>query len=149
MTIMTVDATRRAQNISACSFDVFDTFLLRACTTPDGVFERVFQLSRIAEKFPSMSVSFVQHRIQAEARARKLALERSATVLLARLEAGGAMSIAELAEAFQRTIRAAGCLFFTTVLGPGANAAHDGTPAHIELWGERIPVTLHDRWPKQ
>ncbi|HBY29032.1 MAG TPA: hypothetical protein DEH75_21220, partial [Bradyrhizobium sp.] len=79
MTIMTVDATRRAQNISACSFDVFDTFLLRACTTPDGVFERVFQLSRIAEKFPSMSVSFVQHRIQAEARARKLALERSAT----------------------------------------------------------------------
>ncbi|MGY3587665.1 FMN phosphatase YigB (HAD superfamily) [Bradyrhizobium sp. USDA 4341] len=76
MTIMTVDATRRAQNVSACSFDVFDTFLLRACTTPDGVFERVFQLSRIAEKFPDMSVSFVQHRIQAEARARKLALER-------------------------------------------------------------------------
>ncbi|MES5481258.1 hypothetical protein QMZ05_00745 [Bradyrhizobium sp. INPA03-11B] len=77
MTIMMVDATRRAQNVSACSFDVFDTFLLRACTTPDGVFERVFQLSRIAEKFPNMSVSFVQHRIQAEARARKLALERS------------------------------------------------------------------------
>ncbi|WP_165124989.1 HAD family hydrolase [Bradyrhizobium sp. 6(2017)] len=77
MTIMTVDATRRAQNVSACSFDVFDTFLLRACTTPDGVFERVFQLSRIAEKFPNMSVSFVQHRIQAEARARKVALERS------------------------------------------------------------------------
>ena len=31
---------------------------------------------------------------------RSSALERSATVLLARLEAGGAMSIAELAEAF-------------------------------------------------
>ncbi|GKQ52748.1 hypothetical protein BRSPCE3_36030 [Bradyrhizobium sp. Ce-3] len=77
MTIMTVDATRRAQNVSACSFDVFDTFLLRACTTPDGVFERVFQLSRVAEKFPNMSLSFVQHRIQAEARARKLAQERS------------------------------------------------------------------------
>lgn len=44
--------------------------------TPDGVFERVFQLSRIAEKFQNMSVSFVQHRIQAEARARKLAVER-------------------------------------------------------------------------
>jgi hypothetical protein len=52
------------------------TFLLRACTTADGVFERVFQLSRIAERFPSMSASFVQHRIQAEARARKLAAER-------------------------------------------------------------------------
>src|SRR5882757_1221392 len=76
MTIVTVDATRRARNVSACSFDVFDTFLLRACTTPDGVFERVFQLSRIAEIFPNMSVSFVQHRIQAEARARKLAKEQ-------------------------------------------------------------------------
>ncbi|KIU43893.1 hypothetical protein QU42_26815 [Bradyrhizobium sp. UASWS1016] len=77
MTIVTVDATRRAQNVSACSFDVFDTFLLRACTTPDGVFERVFQLSCIAEKFPNMSNSFVQHRIQAETRARKLAQERN------------------------------------------------------------------------
>ncbi|MGY3488785.1 FMN phosphatase YigB (HAD superfamily) [Bradyrhizobium sp. USDA 4011] len=77
MMIVTVDATRRAQNVSACSFDVFDTFLLRACTTPDGVFERVFQLSRIAENFPSMSNIFVQHRIQAETRARKLALERN------------------------------------------------------------------------
>ncbi|MEY9149731.1 FMN phosphatase YigB (HAD superfamily) [Bradyrhizobium elkanii] len=76
MTIMTVDATRRAQNVSACSFDVFDTFLLRACTTPDGVFERVFQRSCIAEKFPNMSASFVQHRIQAEARARKVSQER-------------------------------------------------------------------------
>jgi FMN phosphatase YigB (HAD superfamily) len=76
MTIVTADATRRAPNVSACSFDVFDTFLLRACTTPDGVFERVFQLSRVAERFPNMSASFVQHRIQAEARARKLAAER-------------------------------------------------------------------------
>ena len=32
---------------------------------------------------------------------RSSALERSATVLLARLEAGGAMSVAELAEAFK------------------------------------------------
>lgn len=36
----------------------------------------------------------------------------------------------DLAEAFQRTIRAAGCLFFTTVLGPGSNAAHDD---HLHL----------------
>lgn len=36
----------------------------------------------------------------------------------------------DLAEAFQRTARAAGCLFFTTVLGPGANDAHDD---HLHL----------------
>jgi FMN phosphatase YigB (HAD superfamily) len=76
MTIGTVDATRREQCAAACSFDVFDTFLLRACTTSDGVFERAFQLSGIAEKFPNMSVNFVQHRMQAEARARKSAKER-------------------------------------------------------------------------
>ncbi|MDF3606863.1 extensin family protein [Paracoccus sp. DMF-8] len=31
----------------------------------------------------------------------------------------------DLAEAFQAAIRSAACLYFTTVLGPGANAAHD------------------------
>lgn len=36
----------------------------------------------------------------------------------------------DLAEAFQRTVRAAGCLFFTTVLGPGSNDAHDD---HLHL----------------
>ena len=36
----------------------------------------------------------------------------------------------DLAEAFQRTIRASGCLFFSTVLGPGSNAAHDD---HLHL----------------
>lgn len=34
------------------------------------------------------------------------------------------------AEAFQRAARATACLFFTTVLGPGANAAHDD---HLHL----------------
>jgi FMN phosphatase YigB (HAD superfamily) len=77
MTIVTADATRRARNVSACSFDVFDTFLLRACTTPDGVFERVFELARIFETCPDVSNSFVQHRIQAEARARKVAKDRN------------------------------------------------------------------------
>ena len=33
------------------------------------------------------------------------------------------------------------------VRGDHANRAHDGTPGHIELWGERVPVLLHDRWP--
>ncbi len=36
----------------------------------------------------------------------------------------------DLAEAFQRTVRAAGCLFFSTVLGPGSNDAHDD---HLHL----------------
>lgn len=36
----------------------------------------------------------------------------------------------DLPEAFQRTVRAAACLHFTTVLGPGTNAAHEG---HLHL----------------
>lgn len=31
----------------------------------------------------------------------------------------------QLTEAFQKAVRHSGCLFFTTVLGPGSNAAHD------------------------
>jgi FMN phosphatase YigB (HAD superfamily) len=77
MNVAMVDATRRARIVSACSFDVFDTFLFRACTTPDGVFERVYELSRISKTCPNVSASFVQHRIQAELRARKEARDRS------------------------------------------------------------------------
>src|SRR5215471_12167645 len=77
MTIATVDAPRRALNTSACSFDVFDTFLIRACTTPDGVFERTYALSRISKTCPNVSDNFVQHRMQAEARARRDAREHS------------------------------------------------------------------------
>ncbi|WGD54290.1 hypothetical protein QA641_10530 [Bradyrhizobium sp. CB1650] len=73
MTITTVDAKCRTQNVSAWSFDVFDTFLVRACATPDGVFERTYELSGVSRCCPNVSASFVQHRIQAEARARKTA----------------------------------------------------------------------------
>jgi FMN phosphatase YigB (HAD superfamily) len=76
MTIASIDAARRAWNVSACSFDVFDTFLVRACTTPDGVFERTYELSGISKTYPNVSASFVQHRIQAEARARRAARDR-------------------------------------------------------------------------
>jgi FMN phosphatase YigB (HAD superfamily) len=62
--------------ITACSFDVFDTFLLRTCTTPDGVFERAFQLSPVSKHYPHAVASYVQHRIQAEARARKAAKDQ-------------------------------------------------------------------------
>ena len=76
MNVGMIGATRRARIVSACSFDVFDTFLLRACTTPDGVFERTYELSGISEVCPNVSTSFVQHRIQAEARARQEAKDR-------------------------------------------------------------------------
>lgn len=39
-------------------------------------------------------------------------------------------------EAFQRAIRGAACLFFTTVLGPGANAAHENH-LHLDLAARR------------
>jgi len=79
MTIATAGAQRRAQTVSAWSFDVFDTFLLRACTTPDGVFERTYELSGISRTCPDVSASFVQHRIQAEARARRTAKQTRGT----------------------------------------------------------------------
>jgi 4-methylaminobutanoate oxidase (formaldehyde-forming) len=33
------------------------------------------------------------------------------------------------------------------VRGDAANAAHEGTPADILLWGDRIAAGLYDRWP--
>lgn len=61
----------------AVSFDVFDTFIVRACTTPDGVLERAFQLGPALEMYPNVSTAYVEHRRQAEARARKTALVRT------------------------------------------------------------------------
>jgi 4-methylaminobutanoate oxidase (formaldehyde-forming) len=43
--------------------------------------------------------------------------------------------------------RAGACVALGYVRGPGANQPHAGTVAAIELWGERIPVRLYDRWP--
>jgi FMN phosphatase YigB (HAD superfamily) len=57
--------------LTTCSFDVFDTFLLRACTTSEGVFERAFELSAVSGLHPKAGVSYVQHRINAEGRARR------------------------------------------------------------------------------
>lgn len=42
---------------------------------------------------------------------------------------------------------AGACVALGYVRGAAARAPHNGTPAHVELWGERIPVTLQDRWP--
>jgi FMN phosphatase YigB (HAD superfamily) len=80
MKVATVGAARRAKVVSACSFDVFDTFIIRACTTPDGVFERAYEISGLKDTHPGASENFVQHRILAEARARKEAEEKRGSV---------------------------------------------------------------------
>lgn len=43
---------------------------------------------------------------------------------------------------------AGACVALGYVRGEAANAAHAGTPAHILLWGETVPVKLYDRWPR-
>ena len=42
---------------------------------------------------------------------------------------------------------AGACVALGYVRGAAALQSHVATPAHIELWGERVAVTLHDRWP--
>jgi glycine cleavage system aminomethyltransferase T/glycine/D-amino acid oxidase-like deaminating enzyme len=42
---------------------------------------------------------------------------------------------------------ASACVALGYVRGDGANHPHAGTPAEIELWGERIGVKLYDKWP--
>jgi len=61
---------------NSVSFDIFDTFLVRACTTSEGVFERAFQLSPAFALFPDASAAYVEHRRQAEGRARREAMQR-------------------------------------------------------------------------
>lgn len=39
------------------------------------------------------------------------------------------------------------CVALGYLRGRAAQQPHDGTPAAIELWGERVPVRLYDRWP--
>jgi 4-methylaminobutanoate oxidase (formaldehyde-forming) len=42
---------------------------------------------------------------------------------------------------------AGACVALGYLRGTGAQQAHAGTPAQIELWGEPVPVHLHDQWP--
>jgi glycine cleavage system aminomethyltransferase T/glycine/D-amino acid oxidase-like deaminating enzyme len=42
---------------------------------------------------------------------------------------------------------AGACVGLGYVRGPAANVPHQGTAAHILLWGEKVAVHLHDRWP--
>jgi FMN phosphatase YigB (HAD superfamily) len=79
MNVHTTDIHRgnaKHTDANAVSFDIFDTFLVRACTNSEGVFERAFQLSPAARLFPDASVAYVEHRRQAEGRARREAMQR-------------------------------------------------------------------------
>jgi FMN phosphatase YigB (HAD superfamily) len=58
-------------SLRAFSFDIFDTMLLRRCTTPTGVFEQTFALAPIPGAYQHLREAFVQHRINAEKRARR------------------------------------------------------------------------------
>jgi FMN phosphatase YigB (HAD superfamily) len=73
------DAYTLIPSLRICSFDIFDTFLLRRCTDPTGVYERTAAaLSGGGRGFPTES--FVQHRIQAEAKARRASAEQRGSV---------------------------------------------------------------------
>lgn len=63
----------RKGHLKAFSFDIFDTIVFRRCATPDGVFERAFQLSGLENKRPGLAKVFLQHRQLAEGFARKTA----------------------------------------------------------------------------
>jgi FMN phosphatase YigB (HAD superfamily) len=80
---------------SVITFDVFDTFLVRRCTAPDGVFERTFSHLSIAEKKPGLIESFVQHRVLAELRARERLVDEAKT---------GEVTIREIYQRFPRHV---------------------------------------------
>jgi FMN phosphatase YigB (HAD superfamily) len=80
---------------SIVTFDVFDTFLLRRCTAPDGVFERAFQHLPIFQTRPGLVDSFVQHRILAELRARERMVRTAGT---------GEVTIEEIYRCFPRSV---------------------------------------------
>jgi len=45
------------------------------------------------------------------------------------------------------SLRAGACVALGYLRGPAARRKHDGYPAFIDLWGARVPVSLHDHWP--
>lgn len=58
----------------------------------------------------------------------------------------GGMSVGDITSAGWSPLAGA-CVALGYVRGEAALQPHVATPAHIELWGERVAVTLHDRWP--
>lgn len=64
-------ARLNAGAIRAITFDVFDTFLLRRCVSPQGVFERAAFHAPISTARPGLVDSYVQHRRLAESKAHR------------------------------------------------------------------------------
>ncbi|CAN7553561.1 GcvT family protein [Polaromonas sp. LjRoot131] len=58
----------------------------------------------------------------------------------------GGQSVGEISSVGWSPLAGA-CVALGYVRGDSANQAHAGTPAQIELWGERVAVKLYDRWP--
>jgi glycine cleavage system aminomethyltransferase T/glycine/D-amino acid oxidase-like deaminating enzyme len=58
----------------------------------------------------------------------------------------GGQSVGEISSVGWSPLAGA-CVALGYVRGGSANQAHAGTPAQIELWGERVEVKLYDRWP--
>lgn len=63
--------------VEIVSFDVFDTMLLRRCTTPAGVYEMTCRLAGCDAVRPGLVESFTQHRSIAEAKARHAAVAKT------------------------------------------------------------------------
>jgi glycine cleavage system aminomethyltransferase T/glycine/D-amino acid oxidase-like deaminating enzyme len=58
----------------------------------------------------------------------------------------GGQAVGEISSAGWSPLAGA-CVALGYVRGDSANQGHAGTPAQIELWGERVAVKLYDRWP--
>lgn len=80
-------------SLDIVSFDVFDTMLLRRCTTPAGVFEMACRLAGCEITRPGLVESFTQHRSLAEAKARKAAFKATG---------GGEVTIEQIYDRFPR-----------------------------------------------
>jgi len=78
---MTPESIRQAYDliengeIDAFSFDIFDTFLLRRATGPDGVVERAFDHAPIPRRHRHAVEAFIQHRMLAEYKGRLRKME--------------------------------------------------------------------------
>ncbi|HEX9446847.1 MAG TPA: hypothetical protein VF920_02670, partial [Dongiaceae bacterium] len=95
MALVQIRQIMQAPERTTITFDVFDTFLLRRCTAPDGVFEQAFRHLPIAATKPGLVESFVQHRILAELRARERLVEQANT---------GEVTIDEIYRCFPRQV---------------------------------------------
>ncbi|MBC7609544.1 MAG: aminomethyl transferase family protein, partial [Polaromonas sp.] len=58
----------------------------------------------------------------------------------------GGVSVGEISSVGWSPLAGA-CVALGYVRGDTARQPHVATPAHIELWGERVAVKLHDQWP--